>query len=638
MMSARQASRLGLGLLVGALGLGAIAPTAMATFLGDNGRLAFTESSGDRDGESDLFTIAPNGGQGSFSRSILNSPHWRPDGYELVFVDDVQSEADDCGDYAAGIFFAYPGESGARRLAVSRSTNPAWSPSGERVVFARYVATVVDQSCRYASEGLWSSNVDGSDLKRLTDGVGDVLGPEPEWSPSGESIVFTRDAGIFSIARDGSRLRQLTSDRGSQPSWSPDGRRIAFSSPRDGNDNVYAMNADGTGQTRLTSDPAQDSEPVWAPDGLSIGFRRGERDIFYMDPSGRTQRRAFTGTCAIVDRCQAEDPSVLKAEGLDWQPLAPGSNLLLNPSFDSNTAGWGSFQGQLTREAVVSPSGDGVVAARVVRASGDRYSISDSQGGHTATIPFTAAGQTYVGAGYVRAASSSAVGKPISLILREQTATGTVKEWTASTTLSDDWKRLAASARVTATGNRLGIRLEQRSAAAGHAFHADDLNLVRSRPVLGAGAAGSLWTPMTAGAKRATPFKAEARYEISGLRAYLDGKGAGSGSQVVRGVIYADANGAPAERRATIVALTIPAGRAAGWVDLAIPSLVTVGANGTYWLGLHSGTTSKVARWAGTAKTGALRFNTDAYADGAAGSFGAASTDDKEMSIQAIGG
>jgi TolB protein len=43
---------------------------------------------------------------------------------------------------------------------------------------------------------------------------------------------------------------------------------------RDGNSEIYLMNADGTGVTRLTSDAAYDAEPAWSPDATRIAFAR----------------------------------------------------------------------------------------------------------------------------------------------------------------------------------------------------------------------------------------------------------------------------------------------------------------------------------------------------------------------------
>jgi dipeptidyl aminopeptidase/acylaminoacyl peptidase len=49
-------------------------------------------------------------------------------------------------------------------------------------------------------------------------------------------------------------------------------RRIAFVSSRDGNAEIYVMNADGTGLTRLTNDPAADFDPAWSSDGSRLAF------------------------------------------------------------------------------------------------------------------------------------------------------------------------------------------------------------------------------------------------------------------------------------------------------------------------------------------------------------------------------
>jgi Tol biopolymer transport system component len=66
---------------------------------------------------------------------------------------------------------------------------------------------------------------------------------------------------------DGSGLRSLARDEGGKTdpwvAWSPDGSQIAFTSGRDGNSELYIMNADGSDQRRLTQNPAWDCCPFW---------------------------------------------------------------------------------------------------------------------------------------------------------------------------------------------------------------------------------------------------------------------------------------------------------------------------------------------------------------------------------------
>src|SRR5829696_3621540 len=119
-------------------------------------------------------------------------------------------------------------------------------------------------------------NADGTCQTNLTNNpLGDW---SPAWSPSGKQIAFARffdnnqftDIAIINI--DGSGLKRLTHESGEYPAWSPDGTRIAFASAREGNYEIYVMNADGTGQTRLTDNPAYDMSPTWSPDGTQIAF------------------------------------------------------------------------------------------------------------------------------------------------------------------------------------------------------------------------------------------------------------------------------------------------------------------------------------------------------------------------------
>jgi Tol biopolymer transport system component len=112
------------------------------------------------------------------------------------------------------------------------------------------------------------------------------------------TIVFdsNRDGNteIYSMNPDGSVQTRLTTNpaNDSQPAVSPEGNRIAFSSTRDGNFEIYVMALDGSGQTRLTNNAAVDFNPTWSPNGDQIAFqtnRDGNNEIYKMNADGSGQ-------------------------------------------------------------------------------------------------------------------------------------------------------------------------------------------------------------------------------------------------------------------------------------------------------------------------------------------------------------
>ncbi|MCH8978080.1 MAG: PD40 domain-containing protein, partial [Armatimonadetes bacterium] len=96
---------------------------------------------------------------------------------------------------------------------------------------------------------------------------------------------------IYVMNMDGTGQRRLTNNPAvdSSPSFSPDGTKIAFSSTRDGDFEIYVMNADGTGQTNLTNSAAIDGNPSFSPDGSKIAFssdRSGNQEVYVMNVDG----------------------------------------------------------------------------------------------------------------------------------------------------------------------------------------------------------------------------------------------------------------------------------------------------------------------------------------------------------------
>lgn len=148
---------------------------------------------------------------------------------------------------------------------------------------------------------------------------------------------------------------------------------------------------------------------------------------------------------------------------------------------------------------------------------------------------------------------------------------------------------------------------------------------------------GGSFSPMSVNVKRVSPFVAFFPATVVRIHAYIDGRGASSGSQVLRGVLYGRApDGGPGPLLGGTFQFTVPAGMTARWVELYMAPPVRLNP-GVYWLGIHSGTKGGVARFAWDARSNSRRFNIDGYADWPSDPFGSALMDDQQMSIFASG-
>ena len=114
-------------------------------------------------------------------------------------------------------------------------------------------------------------------------------------------IVFSsfRDgnAEIYVMDADGGNQERLTNHpwADTYPDWSPDGTKIAFGSRIDtGRHQIHVMDADGKNVIRLTDGPGQKGHPDWSPDGRKIAFtviNRGKYHIDVMDADGNNHEK-----------------------------------------------------------------------------------------------------------------------------------------------------------------------------------------------------------------------------------------------------------------------------------------------------------------------------------------------------------
>src|SRR5439155_1006962 len=136
----------------------------------------------------------------------------------------------------------------------------------------------------------------------------------------GEIVVASSRSGrlqLYAAERANlSQLRKVLDDSATaaEPAYSPDGSRLAFVSTRDGQPEIYVMDADGTNPSRLTNAPGADGDPSFTADGRAVLFhspRTGHRQIFL---------QPITGSDAIQLTQEPSDNS---------QPSAsPGGDLL----------------------------------------------------------------------------------------------------------------------------------------------------------------------------------------------------------------------------------------------------------------------------------------------------------------------
>jgi Tol biopolymer transport system component len=298
--------------LVALLAPASTASPAAATYEGNNGRIAFGAINANNRRQSDIWSTRPGEDElhqltDAPGRDIC--PAYSPDGKQIAFCSDRT------GAFEIWVMDANGKHERQVTALGTSSTFPDFSPDGGLLAFSA-------ASAGGGNTDLWIVPTDGGAPTQVTD-TPDALEENAAWSPDGTTILFVRIAGDFTggqlWTRDVAtgRETQLTFDptfKDQTPDWSPDGTRIAYAA----DDDIWVMNADGSGQVNLTQSPNVEFGTAFSPDGTRIAFvgsgglvPAGQRYVQTIrnDGSGRRVVRATPGLLQAVP---------------GWQPLGSG--------------------------------------------------------------------------------------------------------------------------------------------------------------------------------------------------------------------------------------------------------------------------------------------------------------------------
>jgi TolB protein len=290
----------------------------------------------------------------------------------------------------------FVGSTSALRNAAHRVSDVIYQKiTGVRGAFATRIAYVeVDGTPPNQRYRLIVADADGANQHLVLESQRPLM--SPAWSPDGLWLAYvsfeTKHSAVYvQLVRTGER-RQVSARAGvnGAPAWSPDGHKLALTlAGTNGNLDIYVLDLDTQTLSKLTDDPAIDTEPAWAADGRSVYFtsdRAGSPQIYQIgvQPGARPKRITFGGTYNARPR-MSPDGSLLAMVTLDGsnyriavQDTASGAVRILShgrldesPSFAPNGATLIYSERDGNRGALATVSTDGLTGLRLNATEGE---------------------------------------------------------------------------------------------------------------------------------------------------------------------------------------------------------------------------------------------------------------------------